>query len=76
MTQQTFNIAVVGAGTMGQTHIKNAQQSIVVTLVFVVFLYPWGTPLFFLLSGAGSWFALRRRRARGTPTSGGEAGPE
>jgi hypothetical protein len=26
-------------------------------------------------SGAG-WFALRRRRARGTPTSGGEAGSE
>jgi glucan biosynthesis protein C len=45
-------------------HIKNAQQSIVVTLVFVVFLYPWGTPLFFLLSGAGSWFALRQRSGR------------
>jgi glucan biosynthesis protein C len=42
-------------------HIKNAEQSLVVTLVFVVFLYPWGMPLFFLLSGAGSQFALRRR---------------
>jgi len=42
-------------------HIKNADQSLTVTLVFVIFLYPWGMPLFFLLSGAGSWFALRRR---------------
>jgi peptidoglycan/LPS O-acetylase OafA/YrhL len=45
-------------------HIKNAEQSLVVTLVFVVFLYPWGMPLFFLLSGAGSRFALRRRTGR------------
>ncbi len=42
-------------------HIKNAEQSLVVTLVFVIFLYPWGMPMFFLLSGAGSWFALRLR---------------
>jgi peptidoglycan/LPS O-acetylase OafA/YrhL len=45
-------------------HIKNADQSLIVTLVFVVSLYPWGMPLFFLLSGAGSWFALRRRTNR------------
>jgi glucan biosynthesis protein C len=45
-------------------HIKNAEQSLVVTLLFVVFLYPWGMPLFFLLSGAGSQFALQRRTAR------------
>jgi glucan biosynthesis protein C len=45
-------------------HIKNAEQSLLVTLVFVIFLYPWGMPLFFLLSGAGSWFALRRRTWR------------
>lgn len=42
-------------------HIKNADTSLLVTLVFVVFLYPWGMPLFFLLSGAASRFALRRR---------------
>ena len=42
-------------------HIKNAETSLVVTLVFIVFLYPWGMPLFFLLSGAASRFALRRR---------------
>ena len=27
------------------------------------FFYPWGMPLFFLVSGAGCWFALRRRTA-------------
>lgn len=40
--------------------IKNAEQSVAVTL-FIVFLAPWGMPLFFLLSGVGSWFALRKR---------------
>jgi glucan biosynthesis protein C len=45
-------------------HIKNADTSLVVTLVFVVFLYPWGMPLFFLLSGTASRFALRRRTPR------------
>jgi peptidoglycan/LPS O-acetylase OafA/YrhL len=45
-------------------HIKNADTSLVVTLAFVVFLYPWGMPLFFLLAGAASRFALRRRSAR------------
>jgi glucan biosynthesis protein C len=43
--------------------IKNAEQSAVVTL-FIVFLAPWGMPLFFFLSGAGTWFALRRRTPR------------
>jgi peptidoglycan/LPS O-acetylase OafA/YrhL len=43
--------------------IKNAETSIAVTL-FIVFLGPWGMPLFFLLSGAGSMFALRRRTGR------------
>ena len=41
-------------------HIKDPEPSVLVTL-FIVFLYPWGMPLFFLISGAGSWFALRRR---------------
>jgi peptidoglycan/LPS O-acetylase OafA/YrhL len=43
--------------------IKNAEQSALVTL-FIVFLAPWGMPLFFFLSGAGTWFALRRRTPR------------
>jgi glucan biosynthesis protein C len=30
---------------------------------FLAFLFPWGMPFFFLLAGAGSWFALRRRTA-------------
>jgi glucan biosynthesis protein C len=42
--------------------IKNAEQSAVATL-FIVFLAPWGMPLFFFLSGGASWFALRRRTA-------------
>ncbi len=43
--------------------IKNAETSVAVTL-FIVFLGPWGMPLFFLLSGTGSRFALRRRTGR------------
>lgn len=43
-------------------HIKNAELSEAVT-VFIVLLFPWGMPFFFLLSGAGGWFALRRRTA-------------
>jgi uncharacterized membrane protein len=43
-------------------HIKNAEQSQVVTF-FIAFMFPWGMPFFFLLAGAGSWFALRRRTA-------------
>lgn len=44
-------------------HIKNAEQSVVITF-FIAFLFPWGMPFFFMLAGAGSWFALRRRNAR------------
>jgi peptidoglycan/LPS O-acetylase OafA/YrhL len=43
--------------------INNAEKSGPVTL-FIVFFLPWGMPLFFFLSGAGTWFALRRRTAR------------
>ncbi len=41
-------------------HIKNAEQSPAIT-VFLGFLFPWGMPLFFLIAGAASWFALQRR---------------
>ena len=41
-------------------HIKNAERSTAIT-VFQGFLFPWGMPLFFLIAGTGSWFALRRR---------------
>ena len=40
--------------------IKNDELSEPLT-TFSAFFYPWGMPLFFLLAGAGSWFALQRR---------------
>jgi glucan biosynthesis protein C len=44
-------------------HLKNAEQSIMVTL-FIVLLALWTMPLFFLLSGVGSWYALKTRSSR------------
>jgi len=44
-------------------HIKNAEQSIVVTAI-QAFFFPWGMPLFFVIAGAGTWFALKRRTSR------------
>ena len=41
-------------------HIKDPEPNILVTLL-ITSLYPWGMPLFFLISGAGTWFALKRR---------------
>lgn len=43
--------------------IKNATLSLSVSY-FIVFLYPWGMPLFFMISGAGTSFALQRRGDR------------
>ena len=43
-------------------HIKNAEQSMAITVVMGL-LSPWGMPFFFLIAGTGSWFALRRRTA-------------
>jgi glucan biosynthesis protein C len=42
--------------------IKNAEQSEVITIILGI-VFPWGMPLFFVIAGAGSWFALRRRSA-------------
>ncbi|MBI5567428.1 MAG: acyltransferase family protein [Chloroflexi bacterium] len=42
--------------------IKNAEGSEAI-LFIDIFFYPWGMPLFFLIAGAGTWFALRRRSA-------------
>jgi glucan biosynthesis protein C len=42
--------------------IKNAEVSETITLI-QGFFFPWGMPLFFLVAGAGSWFALKRRSA-------------
>jgi len=44
-------------------HIKNAEQSVAVMAVLRLF-DPWGIPLFFLVAGAASMFALRRRSNR------------
>jgi peptidoglycan/LPS O-acetylase OafA/YrhL len=44
-------------------HIKNTALSLSVSYL-VVFLYPWGMPLFFMISGAGTFFALQRRDDR------------
>ncbi|MFC1980540.1 acyltransferase family protein, partial [Chloroflexota bacterium] len=41
-------------------HLKNADQSIVSTM-FTGLLDVWLMPLFFLLSGVGSWYALKFR---------------
>jgi len=45
--------------TMGW-HLKNADQS-VISLIFTGLLDLWLMPLFFLLSGVGSWYALKSR---------------
>jgi len=42
--------------------INNADRSDLI-MVIQGFFFPWGMPLFFLVAGAGSWFALRRRTA-------------
>ncbi len=41
-------------------HVKNAEQSFGMFL-FVALLNAWIMPLFFLLSGVGSWYALKSR---------------
>jgi len=41
-------------------HLKNAEQSFI-ALLFVAFISSWIMPLFFLLSGVGSWYSLKSR---------------
>jgi len=47
----------------GDWQVKNADQSEILTII-LLFLSIWGMPFFFLMAGAGSWFALQRRTAR------------
>jgi glucan biosynthesis protein C len=47
----------------GDWQVKNVDQSEILTII-LLFLGMWGMPFFFLLAGAGSWFALQRRTAR------------
>lgn len=51
------------AFTAGDFLIKNELTSLVASILFGAFLAPWGMPFFFLLAGAGTWFALQRRSA-------------
>jgi len=44
-------------------HITNAERSDTVMSILLL-INPWGIPLFFLVAGAGSMFALRRRSNR------------
>jgi peptidoglycan/LPS O-acetylase OafA/YrhL len=44
-------------------HINNAEKSDTI-LTFLLLVNPWGIPLFFLVAGAGSGFALKRRSNR------------
>jgi glucan biosynthesis protein C len=44
-------------------HIKNAERSGAIT-AFLLLTNPWAMPLFFLIAGAASKFALRRRSNR------------
>jgi peptidoglycan/LPS O-acetylase OafA/YrhL len=41
-------------------HIVNSEASVTVSII-LVFFWPWALPLFFLVAGAASLFALRRR---------------
>jgi glucan biosynthesis protein C len=43
-------------------HIKNTETSSVITGI-QAFFFPWGMPLFFMIAGAGTWFALKRRNS-------------
>jgi glucan biosynthesis protein C len=43
-------------------HVKNAEQSFGMFL-FVALLHSWIMPLFFLLSGVGSWYSLKSKTA-------------
>ena len=47
-------------GTEGW-HLKNSEQSMVVFVLARGLIWPWLMEIFFLLSGAGAWYALKSR---------------
>ena len=55
--------AVFYRGDLGEFYIQNARSSQVMN-GFVLFVHQWHMPLFFLISGAGAWFALSYRSAK------------
>ena len=44
-------------------HVKDSRQSEVLFVLVRGFFWPWMMELFFLLSGAGAWYALKSRTA-------------
>jgi peptidoglycan/LPS O-acetylase OafA/YrhL len=44
-------------------HLKNAEQSFVLFILMRGFMWPWLMEIFFLLSGVGAWYLLRRLSA-------------
>ncbi len=52
--------AIFYQGELGEFYIQNAQASQVLH-GFVLFVHQWQMPLLFLVSGAGTWFALSVR---------------
>jgi len=61
-TLGVFFFHVINIFGPAKFEINNAERSDAI-MAIQGFFYPWGMPLFFLVSGAGSWFALRRRTA-------------
>lgn len=55
--------AIFYKGDLGEFYVQSDRPSAVMNL-FIVFVYQWHMPLFFLLSGAGTWFALSFRSAK------------
>jgi hypothetical protein len=47
----------------GGWHLKNPGEESLIATLFIGLLDLWIMPLFFLLSGAGSWYALKSRNA-------------
>lgn len=54
--------AIFYTGDLGEFYVKNDQSSHAMSC-FITFVHQWHMPLFFLLSGAGTWFALSFRSA-------------
>ena len=55
-------VAIFYVGELGEFYIKDEQSSHAMSC-FITFVHQWHMPLFFLLSGAGTWFALSFRSA-------------
>jgi glucan biosynthesis protein C len=61
-TLGVFLFHAINVFSPAKFEINNVERSDVIMMI-QAFFFPWGMPLFFLVAGAGSWFALRRRTA-------------